>query len=284
MKYVFSATVEQVHCHIRSFMEQLISESVVSDRPHKHYFMEFHWVFSGEETISLPDESRQIRLMPGQILLLPRGIYHGVTTNGGTVGRMCFNFSAEPLEKGSSTIWELYQNIREVLLFEDPAVNVFMEQCRRLATQPQGPMTRVQQGMLLLSVVLQLLDSRSDARIQPVSEGAHTLRQKWIIEEYIERTFTDSTGIEGLAQALYLSQRQTRTLVRRFMGEDYKSIIIRRRMELAEIYLRDPEKSLEEIAWLVGYRSYSGFQLCFKRYFGTTPSEKRKQLQEISPG
>ena len=59
--------------------------------------------------------------------------------------------------------------------------------------------------------------------------------------------------------------------------KDYKTIIIRRRMELAEIYLQDADKALEEIAWLVGYRSYSGFQLCFKRHFGKTPSQFRKE-------
>jgi AraC-like DNA-binding protein len=48
-------------------------------------------------------------------------------------------------------------------------------------------------------------------------------------------------------------------------------------MELAEIYLQDADKTLEEIAWLVGYRSYSGFQLCFKQHFGKTPSQFRKE-------
>ena len=102
-------------------------------------------------------------------------------------------------------------------------------------------------------------------------------RQRWIIEEYIEHHFADDSGLEGLAAELYLSTRQARRLVRKFLGEDYKTIIIRRRMELAEIYLQDADKALEEIAWLVGYRSYSGFQLCFKRHFGKTPSQFRKE-------
>ena len=44
-----------------------------------------------------------------------------------------------------------------------------------------------------------------------------------------------------------------------------------------DIYLQKGNLSLEEIAWLVGYRSYSGFQLCFKRHFGKTPSQFRKE-------
>ena len=68
--------------------------------------------------------------------------------------------------------------------------------------------------------------------------------------------------------------------MKRFFGEDYKTIVIRRRMELAEIYLQDPDKRLDEIAYEVGYRSYSGFELCFKRYFGMTPLKKRLQIQQ----
>ena len=57
-------------------------------------------------------------------------------------------------------------------------------------------------------------------------------------------------------------------------------MVIRRRMELAEIYLQNPNKTLEEIAYEVGYLSYSGFELCFKRYFGMTPTKKRMQIQQ----
>ena len=49
-------------------------------------------------------------------------------------------------------------------------------------------------------------------------------------------------------------------------------------MELAEIYLANPKLQLDEIAYKVGYRSYSGFVLCFKRYFGVTPNEKRSEI------
>ena len=39
-----------------------------------------------------------------------------------------------------------------------------------------------------------------------------------------------------------------------------------------------PDKTLDEIAYEVGYRSYSGFELCFKRYFGIIPTKKRTQI------
>ena len=102
---------------------------------------------------------------------------------------------------------------------------------------------------VLLSAALELLGSTHCARELSLQPSTHEMRRKWVIEDYIERHYTDTTGMDGLAQALYLSQLQTRKLVRRFLGEDFKSIIIRRRMELAEIYLYDHRTSLEEMEY-----------------------------------
>lgn len=278
MQFEFSATVDNVNCHIRATKNVVIPDERVSERPHKHYYMEFHCVFAGEETVFLPLENQEIRLTAGQILLLPRGIYHGVDTKNGTVERICFNFSAEPAGSENSAILDLFMNIKEAAVFEDHDANLFARQCLSLFRQKKDSFSDVRLGILLLNTALHLFSTHAQARPLCVKDNSRTIRQQWVIEEYIERHFADTSGLEGLARALFLSERQTRKLVRQFLGEDYKSIIIRRRMELADIYLHDSDKSLEEIAWLVGYRSYSGFQLCFKKHFGVTPSERRLQL------
>ena len=144
----------------------------------------------------------------------------------------------------------------------------------------QAPLLELRQGMHFINMALDLMSRIRGIPVEPMAEDPLVLRQKWVIEDYITQHYTDNSGIKVLAQALYLSQRQTSTLVKRFFGEDYKTIMIRRRMELAEIYLQDPNKRLEDIAWEVGYRSYSGFELCFKRYFGISPQKMRKQQSE----
>lgn len=277
MRFEFSTVIDGTQCHIRASENRLIPGKKVDDRPHKHYFMEFHWISAGTETVYLPQENRYIHLQPGQILLLPGGVYHGITTGDGTVDRLCFNFSAEPGEKVDSPVLKLFRSMDRVQIFEDAGANELI--CQSSLLNTDTALGELQQGMLFLNVALRLLSSSDRASDLAAQRQTHSQKQKWVIEEYIERHYTDSDGIEGLAQELYLSQRQTRKLVQRFLGEDYKSIIIRRRMELAEIYLQDPARSLEEIAWQVGYRSYSGFQLCFKRFYGITPSERRHQLQ-----
>ena len=278
MEYEFSTSLGNTACHIRSFHNHTIPRELVDDRPHKHYFMEFHGVFTGSEVVLLPLENREIRLLPGQILLLPGGVYHGVTTRGDVVERLCFNFQAE-CEKGeTSQILELFQNIREVVVFENHTAMEMLERCRSLRQQHNSSLSEVHQGMLLLSIVLELFGSLPSHQLSPKMQSSKAQQQKWTIEQFIERHFADNCGITALAQQLYLSERQTRSLVRQFLGDDFKKIILRRRMELAEIYLRDPSKSLEEIARQVGYTSYSGFNLAFKRHFGITPREHKKNI------
>jgi len=277
MQFQFNTQLDRANCHIRAARIHPIPGEILNDRPHKHYSIEFHCIFSGQEIITLPHDHREILLSAGNILLLPQGIYHGVYTTG-TVERVCFNFSAEPSGKEGSPIVDLFVNIREPILFNDENAVTLVDQCRGLCQQAQGPLLELRQGMHFLNMALNLMSRVQNVQTEPAGIDPLALRQKWIIEDYITQHYTDNSGIEGLAQALYLSQRQTSTLVKRFFGEDYKSLIIRRRMELAEIYLQNPDKPLDEIAYEVGYRSYSGFELCFKRYFGITPTKKRTQL------
>ena len=275
MEFIFTTTVDNAICHIRSYQAGIDPAEVVSQRPHKHFYMEFHCVFSGEEIVTLPDSKQSILLKPGSILLLPRGIYHGATTNEKTVERLCFNLSIENAATENSELAKICRQITSPSLIEDDQVYAYLLQCRQLRKTPASSLSHTRQGILLLNAILSMLDILSPTFDHQHEEADN--RQRWIIEEYIEHHFADDSGLEGLAAELYLSTRQARRLVRKFLGEDYKTIIIRRRMELAEIYLQDADKALEEIAWLVGYRSYSGFQLCFKRHFGKTPSQFRKE-------
>ena len=119
MRFEFSTVIDGTQCHIRASENRLIPGKKVDDRPHKHYFMEFHWIWAGTETVYLPQENRHIRLQPGQILLLPGGVYHGITTGDGTVDRLCFNFSAEPGEKQDSLVLALFRGMDKVQIFED---------------------------------------------------------------------------------------------------------------------------------------------------------------------
>jgi len=79
-----------------------------------------------------------------------------------------------------------------------------------------------------------------------------------------------------IARSLGMSQR---TLARRLAveGVTFAAILDRLRSDLARRHITDPELSISEIAWLLGYQEVSAFTHAFKRWTGRTPREMRAQ-------
>lgn len=82
---------------------------------------------------------------------------------------------------------------------------------------------------------------------------------------------------EAVAQALLLSER---TLQRRLQdeGSTYQQLLDDTRRELAGQYLAQPNLTLLEIAYLLGFADPSNFFRAFRRWFDTTPGEYRAGL------
>ncbi|UVJ45328.1 AraC family transcriptional regulator [Pseudomonas sp. LS1212] len=82
---------------------------------------------------------------------------------------------------------------------------------------------------------------------------------------------------EVVAQSLHLSQR---TLQRRLQdeGTSFQALLDDTRRELAEQYLAQPNMTLLETAYLLGFADPSNFFRAFRRWFDTTPGEYRARL------
>jgi AraC-like DNA-binding protein len=82
---------------------------------------------------------------------------------------------------------------------------------------------------------------------------------------------------EAVAQALLLSER---TLQRRLQeeGTSYQQLLDDTRRELAEQYLAQPNLTLLEVAYLLGFADPSNFFRAFRRWFDATPGEYRARL------
>jgi AraC-like DNA-binding protein len=82
---------------------------------------------------------------------------------------------------------------------------------------------------------------------------------------------------EAVAQTLLMSER---TLQRRLEAEatSFQQLLEETRRELAIQYLAQPNFSLQEISYLLGFSAPSNFFRAFRRWFDTTPNEYRAGL------
>ena len=280
MPLEFSSTLDGAALQLRVTPNQVQKSVLLEEHPHRHSFVEFHYIFSGEERVLFPKEKKALLLKSGQMILIPPDTFHcAETEQKDAVCRLCFHFHL-PEKEGNTPLHRLVSKIREPARLESPLISASLERCRALLAEERSPLRDTREGVILLDVILDVL-GRFETEKEGISYRDNTkLRQRWLIEEYIGTRYHAADGLKGLANKLYLSQRQTRKLVRQFFGEDYKALIIRQRMEMAQILLESNESSLEEIGESVGYRSYSGFHLAFVRSFGLSPGEYRRQKKK----
>jgi len=80
-----------------------------------------------------------------------------------------------------------------------------------------------------------------------------------------------------IARRLGMSDR---TLARRLSqeGVTFNTVLEELKFDLAKRYLGDPDLSISEIAWLLGYQEVSAFTHAFKRWSGKTPRQTRSEV------
>jgi AraC-like DNA-binding protein len=94
-------------------------------------------------------------------------------------------------------------------------------------------------------------------------------------EQILEVLRAGPASLEEVSERLKTSAR---TLRRRLQeeGQTFSGLLSEVRRELAQQYLEDPERSVTEVAFLLGFADTSAFQRAFRKWFGTSPSEYRR--------
>jgi AraC-like DNA-binding protein len=92
--------------------------------------------------------------------------------------------------------------------------------------------------------------------------------------QFLEQLASGEPSAEDIAQRLNMSSR---TLQRKLAEADttYLKLVDDCRRDLALRYISDPDKSITDITFLLGFSSQSAFSRAFRRWTGTSPTEQR---------
>jgi len=98
-----------------------------------------------------------------------------------------------------------------------------------------------------------------------------------VLKRVIVESFTQGTPtLEKISGKMHIS---TRTLHRRLESRNYnfKQFLQVTRERLAKLYFNDPNLTLNEIAFLLGYSEQSAFSRACRLWFGLSPKAYRKR-------
>lgn len=99
----------------------------------------------------------------------------------------------------------------------------------------------------------------------------------FMIEEYFNEYYMENLSLKNLSEKLCLGEKQTDRLIRKVFGEGFSNHLSAVRITIAKKLLRGTKKEIGEIAAEVGYQSYTGFYLAFKKKTGKTPMQYRTE-------
>lgn len=118
---------------------------------------------------------------------------------------------------------------------------------------------------------------------EPIYSDSVT-RQVEHIRQYINKNYSESITLASLADAYHVDASYlSRTFSKKY-GETITAFLTRVRMERAVELMKDQEKKLETISFLVGYDDYNYFSRVFRKKMGISPSEYRgRLLQKLPP-
>jgi AraC-like DNA-binding protein len=118
-----------------------------------------------------------------------------------------------------------------------------------------------------------LIDQYAEELLQRLPRG-HALSDR--VRQIVAESLCDGDhGLEPIAERLRMSPR---TLQRRLQEEDtsHQQLVDELRHELAVKYLAEPNLSIGEVAFLLGFSDPSAFHRAFRRWTGKTPGEHRR--------
>lgn len=97
------------------------------------------------------------------------------------------------------------------------------------------------------------------------------------IQAHIDLHYRDSISLETVAQRFFVSKEHLSRAFKTHLGENLSDYILRKRMEKAKELIVEGELAIKHVAKLTGYEDVAYFYRVFKKHFGQTPGELRKE-------
>lgn len=114
--------------------------------------------------------------------------------------------------------------------------------------------------------------------LAPASKGGHLLCQR-ALEELDQHYMDVDLSLVSLSGMLDVSPNHLSACIKKYAGETFINILIRKRMEAARDLLVHSNLKIQDISQRCGYTDQHYFSYCFKKYCGESPNAMRRRLE-----
>lgn len=248
---------------------------------HTHDFPEIGVILEGEGTYHMNDQYVSVR--EGDILIFNPGVGHESVIQPGEAPRKEYFVGFTDVHfTGMRKNHIEFPDDLSILHMEGKAKRALFRICEEM--EKESIVRRPGRYFMLKSYLVQFLLQLVREKMEPVAlvEGRQfgygkkrdTAEQ---IADYLEEHYADRISLDQIAENMYLSPFYISKIFKAEIGESPIHYLIRIRMEKAALLLQsERELPVSEVAQRVGYDDVYHFSKLFKKTYGVSPSQMRK--------
>ena len=140
------------------------------------------------------------------------------------------------------------------------------------------PITDILRQQSRLESLISVMYSFTGIFIAGIYEAHQTRYRSEIsmIKDYIHSHYAENIDLNSVAKMVNISPSHLSVLFKKEIGQNFSSYLIEYRMQIAKRLLANSDICIYEIAEQTGYSNASYFGKAFKKQFGISPEEFRK--------
>ena len=191
-------------------------------------------------------------------------------------------FKSEFIPETSFQLYAYYHNNANIPLPADRSFQRMATICELMQEESREPVPDYSIIRHLLSALFTMVEAE---RKKLESDQSHLIKtQSSTFKTFLltlEENFRRPEGVEFYAEKLFMSSRNLNIICQNIMQQSVSELIETRKLIEAKNLLTTTDKTIAEIGFELGYNEKSYFTSVFKRKAGLTPSEFRKEMQQL---
>ena len=255
--------------------------STLSGIIHTHSHYELHIVLDGETELNI--DGAVCTLQKNQILILPPNCKHFSVKHSENFKTYTFSFDFKPCKKSQNLKKGEYGYFTKLFCKKEPIkiscgnsetdIIKNILKCDILSIYGINKINLLVANFFL--EMSRILDDKKNNASQYsfISSDTPDLIRKFKIETFFLQYPLGKHSLENLSKALYLSHRQTSRVVKELFGMSFKELSLSICMPYTKQQIEQKTMPLNKLAESIGFSSYAGFCVAYKKFFGHLPSQ-----------
>ena len=253
-------------------------------------FIRIYYVLEGEAVIHLAEHN--VRLLPRHLYFIPAYTIHSYECHGLFVHYYLHVYEGFKNEMNLQEVYELPIEVEG----SEVAAQLFEHLCNRLPearlphSDPNSYDTSAQTSDYVQRYRDMALWEKMELRGAMLMIMSHFIRQAkprvWTqdermkrVLEYVHSHISDNIGVEQLANVACITKPYFIRLFKHEFGFPPVQYINRKKVERAQLLLFTTNKTVKEVAFILGFSDQNYFIRLFHKLTGITPQEYRRKLR-----